>query len=95
MIDGFQKAAHELIEKRLEELLTSEEYQRYSDTTYKYLEEKLSIGTEPLGEDTRTMLIDDIKTNIFESVFFQSKLAYKQGFTDALIFLIKTLVVPR
>jgi hypothetical protein len=95
MIDGLQKAVDEFIEKRLEALLTSREYQMYAETIYKDLEEKLLVATESLEGDARDSLIEDIRANIFDQVLIQSKFAYRQAFSDALVFIINTLFIPK
>ncbi|WP_153125972.1 hypothetical protein [Peribacillus tepidiphilus] len=95
MIDGLQKAVDEFIEKRLEALLTSREYQMYAETIYKDLEEKLLVATESLEGDARDSLIEDIRANIFDQVLIQSKIAYRQAFSDALVFIINTLIIPK
>ncbi len=42
MIDGFQKVVNKLIEERLEQIITSEEYVMYSELLHKDLDEKLT-----------------------------------------------------
>jgi hypothetical protein len=56
MIDGLQKAVDEFIEKRLEALLTSREYQMYAETIYKDLEEKLLVATESPSKEMLEIL---------------------------------------
>ncbi|MEJ9152283.1 MULTISPECIES: hypothetical protein [Bacillaceae] len=95
MIEGFQKAVNQLIENRLGDIINSEEYRMFSEAIYRDLEDKLSSITESLNEDARNNLIEDIKSNIFEQVFYQSKLTYRVAFNDSLIFLVNTLLIPK
>ncbi len=92
MIDGLQGSMEQFIEKRLEALLISKEYQVFADIIYRDLEEKLLDATKTLDGEARNFLIEDIRSNIFEQVFFQTKQAYKQGFSDSFSVLVDLLV---
>lgn len=95
MIDGFQKAVDELIENRLGELINSDEYIMYSETIHKDLEEKLALFNETSDQEIRDEVIEGLRSNIFEQVYFQSKMAYRMAFNDALVFMINTLILPK
>jgi hypothetical protein len=95
MLDGLHIAIDQFIEMRLETLLTSEEYTMYIETIYKDLEEKLLVATEGLEEQQKMSLIEDIRSNIYDQVFFQSKQAYRQAFCDSLTFFISQLSKPK
>ena len=92
MLDGLQATTEQFIESRLEALLISKEYQVYADIIYRDLEEKLLDATQTLDDEARNLLIEDIRSNIFEQVFFQTKQAYRQGFSDSMTFMIDRLV---
>ncbi|AQX53055.1 hypothetical protein [Priestia flexa] len=95
MIDGFQKVVNKLIEERLEQIITSEEYIMYSELLHKDLDEKLAQFEKFEDETKKDEFIDDIRSNIFEQVHIQTKLAYRTAFNDALVFAINTLVNPQ
>jgi len=95
MIDGFQKVVNKLIEERLEQIITSEEYVMYSELLHRDLDEKLAQFEKFDDETKRIEFIDDIKGNIFDQVHIQTKLAYRTAFNDALVFAINTLVNPQ
>ncbi|MCM3718108.1 hypothetical protein [Fictibacillus phosphorivorans] len=88
MIDGLKGATEHFIEQRIEALLVSEENQLRIDLIYRDTEEKLYEATKVLNEEERFSLIEDIRSNIFEQVFFQTKQAYRQGFIDSMTFMI-------
>ncbi|WP_188453361.1 hypothetical protein [Virgibacillus oceani] len=95
MIDGFQNAMYQLIETRLEEIINSEEYVLFFEAIYNDLEEKLSSITEPLDEETKNEMMEDIKSNLFDQFFNQSKFTYKAAFSDSFTFLINNVLLPR
>jgi hypothetical protein len=95
LIEGFQNVVNQLIENRLEQIITSEEYNIYSDLLHKELDEKLSAIEKLENEDKKQELIDEIRNNIFDQVHLQSKLAYRTAFSDAWILAINTLIIPR
>ncbi|SIR56438.1 hypothetical protein SAMN05880580_1398 [Priestia flexa] len=47
MIDGFPKLVNQLIESRLENIITSEEYEMFMESIYQDLEQKLSSSVSP------------------------------------------------
>ncbi|MFD2215315.1 hypothetical protein [Metabacillus endolithicus] len=95
MIDGFQKVINKLIEERLEQIITSEEYVMYSELLHKDLNEKLAQFEKFEDETKKDEFIDDIRANIFEQVHIQTKLVYRTAFNDAFVFAINTLVNPQ
>lgn len=95
MIDGFQKVVNRLIEDRLEQIITSDEYVMYSELLHKDLDEKLAQFGKFEDETKKDEFIDDIRANIFEQVHIQTKLTYRTAFNDALVFAINTLVNPQ
>ena len=95
MIDGFPRLVNNLIESRLENIITSEEYEIFMEGIYKDLEQKLSSSINDLDEEAKNNLIEDLKSNIFQQVFQQSKLTYRVAFKDALSFFVDTLLIPK
>ena len=95
MIDGFPRLVNQLIESRLENIITSEEYEMFMEGIYKDLEQKLSSSIKDLDEEAKNNLIEDLKSNIFQQVFQQSKLTYRVAFKDALSFFVDTLLIPK
>ena len=90
MIDGFPRLVNNLIESRLENIITSEEYEIFMEGIYKDLEQKLSSSINDLDEEAKNNLIEDLKSNIFQQVFQQSKLTYRVAFKDAFSFFVDT-----
>ena len=95
MIDGFPRLVNNLIESRLENIITSEEYEMFMEGIYKDLEQKLSSSIKDLDEEAKNNLIEDLKSNIFQQVFQKSKLTYRVAFKDALSFFVDTLLIPK
>ncbi len=95
MIDGFPRLVNQLIESRLEDIITSEEYEMFMEGIYKDLEQKLSSSIKDLDEEAKNNLIEDFKSNIFQQVFHQSKLTYRVAFKDAFSFFVDTLLMPK
>ncbi|GIO22299.1 hypothetical protein [Oceanobacillus sp. J11TS1] len=95
MIDGFPRLVNHLIESRLEDIITSEEYEMFMEGIYKDLEQKLSSSIKDLDEEAKNNLIEDLKSNIFQQIFQQSKLTYRVAFKDALSFFVDTLLIPK
>lgn len=95
MIDGFPRLVNQLIESRLENIITSEEYEIFMEGIYKDLEQKLSSSIKDLDEEAKNNLIEDLKSNIFQQVFQKSKLTYRVAFKDALSFFVDTLLIPK
>ena len=95
MIDGFPRLVNQLIESRLENIITSEEYEMFMEGIYKDLEQKLSSSIKDLDEEEKNNLIEDLKSNIFQQVFQQSKLTYRVAFKDAFSFFVDTLLMPK
>ena len=95
MIDGFPRLVNNLIESRLENIITSEEYEIFMEGIYKDLEQKLSSSINNLDEEAKNNLIEDLKSNIFQQVFQQSKLTYRVAFKDAFSFFVDTLLIPK
>lgn len=95
MIDGFPRLVNQLIESRLEDIITSEEYEMFMEGIYKDLEQKLSSSIKDLDEEAKNNLIEDLKSNIFQQVFQKSKLIYRVAFKDALSFFVDTLLIPK
>lgn len=95
MIDGFPRLVNQLIESRLENIITSEEYEMFMEGIYKDLEQKLSSSIKDLDEEAKNNLIEDLKSNIFQQVFQQSKLTYRVAFKDAFSFFVDTLLIPK
>lgn len=95
MIDGFPRLVNQLIESRLENIITSEEYEMFMEGIYKDLEQKLSSSIKDLDEEEKNNLIEDLKSNIFQQVFHQSKLTYRVAFKDAFSFFVDTLLMPK
>lgn len=95
MIDGFPKLINQLIESRLENIITSEEYEMFMESIYQDLEKKLSSSIKDLDEEAKNNLIEDLKSNIFQQVFQQSKLTYRVAFKDAFSFFVDTLLIPK
>ncbi|MBU5466278.1 hypothetical protein KQI49_05455 [Virgibacillus sp. MSJ-26] len=95
MIDGFPKLVNQLIESRLENIITSEEYEMFMESIYQDLEQKLSSSIKDLDEEAKNNLIEDLKSNIFQQVFQQSKLTYRVAFKDAFSFFVDTLLMPK
>ncbi|KPH69315.1 MULTISPECIES: hypothetical protein [Bacillaceae] len=95
MIDGFPRLVNQLIESRLEDIITSEEYEMFMEGIYKDLEQKLSSSIKDLDEEAKNNLIEDLKSNIFQQVFQKSKLTYRVAFKDALSFFVDTLLIPK
>ncbi|PAE27137.1 hypothetical protein CHI07_20865 [Paenibacillus sp. 7884-2] len=95
MIDGFPRLVNNLIESRLENIITSEEYEIFMEGIYKDLEQKLSSSINDLDEEAKNNLIEDLKSNIFQQVFQQSKLTYRVAFKDAFSFFVDTLLIPK
>lgn len=95
MIDGFPKLVSQLIESRLENIITSEEYEMFMESIYQDLEQKLSSSIKDLDEEAKNNLIEDLKSNIFQQVFQQSKLTYRVAFKDAFSFFVDTLLIPK
>ncbi|MDF1510987.1 hypothetical protein PZE06_22910 [Robertmurraya sp. DFI.2.37] len=95
MIDGFPRLVNQLIESRLEDIITSEEYEMFMEGIYKDLEQKLSSSIKDLDEEAKNNLIEDLKSDIFQQVFQKSKLTYRVAFKDALSFFVDTLLIPK
>ena len=95
MIDGFPRLVNNLIESRLENIITSEEYEIFMEGIYKDLEQKLSSSIKDLDEEAKNNLIEDLKSNIFQQVFQKSKLTYRVAFKDAFSFFVDTLLIPK
>jgi hypothetical protein len=95
VIDGFPKLVNQLIERRLEEIITSEEYAIFIDGIYQNLEQKLSSSIKDLDEEAKMNLMEDIKSNIFDQVFYQSKLTYRVAFKDAFSLFIDAFLIPK
>lgn len=95
MIDGFPRLVNNLIESRLENIITSEEYEIFMEGIYKDLEQKLSSSINDLDEEAKNNFIEDLKSNIFQQVFHQSKLTYRVAFKDAFSFFVDTLLIPK
>jgi hypothetical protein len=95
MIDGFPRLVNQLIESRLENIITSEEYEMFMEGIYQDLEQKLSSSINDLDEEAKNNLIEDLKSNIFQQVFQQSKLTYRVAFKDAFSFFVDTLLIPK
>ena len=95
MVDGFQKSVNELIEKRIEDITNSEEYKLFMENIYQDLEQNLSSSITDKDEKAKDILIDDIKSNIFQKTFLKSKLTYRVAFKDALSFFINILLLPK
>ncbi|MEI3599097.1 MULTISPECIES: hypothetical protein [Bacillaceae] len=95
MIDGFPRLVNQLIENRLENIITSEEYEMFMEGIYQDLEQKLSSSINDLDEEAKNNLIEDLKSNIFQQVFQQSKLTYRVAFKDAFSFFVDTLLIPK
>mgnify|MGYP001335263836 FL=1 len=95
MIDGFPRLVNNLIESRLENIITSEEYEIFMEGIYKDLEQNLSSSINDLDEEAKNNLIEDLKSNIFQQVFHQSKLTYRVAFKDAFSFFVDTLLIPK
>lgn len=95
MVDGFQKSVNELIEKRIEDITNSEEYKLFMENIYQDLEQNLSSSITDKDEKAKDILIDDIKSNIFQKTFLKSKLTYRVAFKDALSFFVNTLLLPK
>lgn len=95
MIDGYQKVVNRLIEERLEQIMTSDEYVMYSELLNKDLDEKLAQFGKFEDETKKEEFIDDIRGNIFEQVHIQTKLVYRTAFNDALVFAINNIVNPQ
>lgn len=95
MIDGFPRLVNQLIESRLEDIITSEEYEMFMEGIYKDLEQKLSSSIKDLDEEAKNNLIEDLKSNIFQQVFQKSKLTYRVAFKDAFSFFVDTLLIPK
>ncbi|MDL0421273.1 hypothetical protein QPM05_14365 [Caldibacillus thermoamylovorans] len=84
MIDGFPKLVNQLIERRLEDIITSKEYAMFIEGIYLDLEQKLSSSIKDLDAEAKMNLMEDIKANIFDQVFYQSKLTYRVAFNIAI-----------
>ncbi|WP_026562911.1 hypothetical protein [Bacillus sp. J37] len=95
MLDGLHVAIDQFIETRLETLQTSEEYAVYIESIYNDLEEKLLLATESLQEQEKVSIIEDIKSNIYDQVFYMSKQAYRQGFSDSINFYMSQIVMSK
>jgi hypothetical protein len=95
MVEGFPRLVNQLIESRTDAIMTSDDYELLMDSIYQDLEEKLSSVLKDLDEETKNNFIEDIKSNIFQQVFHQSKLTYRVAFKDAFTFFIDTLVMPK
>lgn len=95
LIDGFQNAMYQLIDTRLEQIINSNEYVMFFETIYNDLEEKLSSITDSLNEDMKNELMEDIKSNMFDQLFNQSKFTYKVAFSDSFSFLVNNVLLPR
>lgn len=79
----------------MENIITSEEYEIFMEGIYKYLEQKLSSSIKDLDEEEKNNIIEDLKSNIFQQVFHQSKLTYRVAFKDAFSFFVDTLLMPK
>lgn len=95
MIDGFPSLINQLIESRLENIITSEEYEMFMEGIYQDLEKQLSSSIKDLDEEAKNNLIEDLKSNIFQQVFQQSKMTYRVAFKDAFSFFVDTLLIPK
>lgn len=95
MIDGFPKLVNQLIERRLEEIFTSEDFTMFIDGIYQDLEQKLSSSIKDLDEEEKLNLKEDLKSNIFDQVFYQSKLVYRVAFKDAFSLFIDAFLTPK
>jgi hypothetical protein len=95
MIDGFPKLVNQLIERRLEEIFTSEDFAMFIDGIYQDLEQKLSSSIKDLDEEEKLNLKEDLKSNIFDQVFYQSKLVYRVAFKDAFSLFIDAFLIPK
>jgi len=95
MIDGFPKLVNQLIERRLEEIFTSEDFAMFIDGIYQDLEQKLSSSIKDLDEEEKLNLKEDLKSNIFDKVFYQSKLVYRVAFKDAFSLFIDAFLTPK
>lgn len=95
VIDGFPKLVNQLIERRLEDIITSKEYAMFIEGIYLDLEQKLSSSIKDLDAEAKMNLMEDIKANIFDQVFYQSKLTYRVAFKDAFSLFIDTFLTPK
>lgn len=91
MIDGFSRLVDQLVEKRIEDIITSEEYDVLMKGIFQELEQTLSSITSDQDVEDRNNIVEDLKSNIFQQVFYQSKLTYRVAFEDALSFYMETL----
>jgi len=95
MIDGFANLVNNLIEKRMESIITSEEYTIYIENIYQDVEQQLFGNLDGFDEETKNNLMEDLKNIIFQQVFYQSKLTYHTAFQDALSFFVDTLLLSK
>lgn len=95
MVTGFQQVIENLVQRRLEEIINSKEFISISEAIEHDLEEKLKQLTQLDDDVDKLTLISDFQDNIFEQVYLQSTIAYKTGFSDALIFAVDTLMAPK
>lgn len=95
MIDGFPNAFNQFIEKRLEDIIASEEYDLSMEEIYQDLEQRLSSNIKNLDENAKRDFIEDLKSNIFQQVFYQGKVTYHVAFQDALSLFTDRFVLPK
>lgn len=95
MINGFPNAFNQFVEKRLEDIMASEEYDLFFEEIYQDLEYKLSSNIENLDENAKRDFIEDLKSNVFQQVFQQGKITYHTAFQDALSLLTNRFMLPK
>ncbi|MGI2329340.1 hypothetical protein [Planococcus sp. YIM B11945] len=95
MVQGFQQAVNNLVEKRIEEVINSKEFMSYNEILDHDLEEKLKQLKQFDSDEAKMNALSDLKDNIFEQVFSQTNIAYKTGFNDAFILAVDMFVMPK
>lgn len=88
MVGGFSRQINQFVENRLEDIFTGTEYGLFMDSIYAELEDILSDFIRDLDEETKSNLIEDLKTNLFEQVLYQNKSTYRVAFKDAFSFFM-------
>jgi len=91
--DDFQKLVNHLIESRLEHIINNEEFAIIMEELYQELESHLSTIYKNYNNYDKNVVIENIKSNIFEQVFNQGKIIYRVAFKDALSFYVDTLYI--
>jgi len=91
MVEGFTKSWKDLIDKRIDALLTDDEYNQHTEGLSESINELISPYLQELDSQSKLELMDSISHVVFEAVCYQSKLVYNQAFSDAFIFLTQNI----